>query len=330
MRLHWTAILAVNFMCTGLFAQHKYAVKKSFPVYGMGKWDYLTLGPDDHLYVSNFSQVNVLDKNTGDSLGVIKGTAGVHGVAFVPKTGKGYTSNGAANTVSVFDLKTFKVLNTIKAGENPDAIFYEPWSKKLITSNGKSQDLSLIDPVTEKVVATIALAGKPETAVSNQKGMLYVNLEDKNEILAIDLHTNTVKARWSLAPAEAPTGLVYDAKTNRLYAGCEESFIALDASTGKVVSRLPIGASCDGVTFNPKTREIFTSNGEGTMNVIKAGGPDSYQVLDKVPTQLNGKTITIDPKTGHLYISVATYGPAVEKGVRPPVIANSFKVMDIY
>ena len=181
-----------------------------------------------------------LIKQPGDSIGVIENTTGVHGIAFDKANSKGYTSNGRLNNVTVFDLETNAMITQIATGENPDAILYEPFTKKIITCNGRSKDLSVIDPAQNKVIDTIAVGGKPETAVSNGTGKLYVNVEDKNEIVVVDLKTFTVEAHWPIAPGEEPTGLAFDKTTNRLFAGCGNKFlIAVNAATGKVVASFP-------------------------------------------------------------------------------------------
>src|ERR1700732_1444799 len=208
-----------------------FRVAKVFHIASSGGWDYIAVGPgNNRLYVSHGTQVNVLDETTGDSIGVIPNTTGVHGIAFVTSLGKGYTSNGRLNNITVFDLKSNQPLSQISAGTNPDAIMYDDFSKLIITCNGRSNDLSLIDPSTEKLVATIPVGGKPETAVSDGKGKIFVNIEDKNEIISVDINSHTVLNRWSLAPSEGPTGLAIDLKNNRLFAGCEKTLVVLDAT----------------------------------------------------------------------------------------------------
>src|SRR5438105_128150 len=192
----------------------------TFHIASSGGWDYLSVQPNSNkLYVSHGTQVNILDKSTGDSLSVIPNTTGVHGIAFVPALKKGYTSNGRLNTVTVFDLQTNAVTGQISTGQNPDAIFYDDYSKRVIVCDGRSHDLTIIDPATDKVVATVPVGGKPEEAVSNEAGKIYVNIEDKNEVVAINTSDFTVTGHWSLAPGEAPTGLAIDKATNRLFSG---------------------------------------------------------------------------------------------------------------
>jgi YVTN family beta-propeller protein len=312
---------------TSLLAQHHFQVSQSFPVYSMGGWDYIALGPDGNLYVSNRSQVNIINKETGDSVGVITHTIGVHGIAFVMKLGKGYISNGGTDNVTVFNIATHKELRKIETGKDPDAIFYEPYSGKIVTCNGHSNSLSIIDPVGDKVVATIAVGGKPETAVSDGKGRIYVNLEDKSEIAVVDIKNSSVVARWPLAPAEGPTGLAFDKNTKRLFSGCEKELVVLDAQSGKVVTRIPIGAGCDGVAFDDRSKEIFAANGVGTLTVVKEKHANDFVVQGNIPTQKSARTVALDASTRTLYLPAATFEPNAKHGKRPTIKPDSFKIL---
>jgi YVTN family beta-propeller protein len=305
-----------------------YRIDKTFHIASSGGWDYLAVN-GDKLYVSHGAQVNILNKQSGDSVGVIPNTTGVHGIAFVPGLGKGYTSNGRLNNITVFEIATGKILSQIPTGQNPDAIMYDNNSKRIITCNGRSNDLTIIDPATEKVIATIPVGGKPETAVSNEAGTLYVNIEDKNEIAVVNLQTNTVQSRWSLAPAEGPTGLAYDAISKRLFAGCDKLLVVLDAVTGKTIDKIKIGDGCDGVAFDSQLKTIFTSNGEGTMTIIKEKSANSYEVVENLATKKGARTIAIDETTHTLYLPAADYSPAAVQGQRPAMIPGSFQVLAI-
>jgi YVTN family beta-propeller protein len=328
-----TVLTALTLTLSQISAQKTsgYKVSKTFHIASPGGWDYIAVDENSNkLYVSHGTQVNILDKTTGDSLGVIPNTTGVHGIAFDQALGKGYTSNGRLNTVTVFDLKTSAVLSQIKTGENPDAIMYDEYSKKIITCNGRSKDLTIIDPITETVVATIPVGGKPETAVSDNKGKLFVNSEDKNEIVVVDMVKYTVLNHWTLAPGEEPTGLVIDLKTKRLYATCDKLLVAMDATNGAIVAKQPIGDGCDGAAFDPSTSLIFTSNGEGTISVVKAENANSLKLIETIPTKKSARTITIDTKSHHLYLPAADMEalPAdAPKGTRPKMVVGSFQVL---
>lgn len=329
-----TTITALGLIFSQITAQKTsgYKVSKTFHIASPGGWDYIAVDENSNkLYVSHGTQVNILDKTTGDSLGVILNTTGVHGIAFIQSLGKGYTSNGRLNTVTVFDLKTAAVLSQIKTGENPDAIMYDEFSKKIITCNGRSKDLTIIDPITETVVATIPVGGKPETAVSDNNGKLYVNSEDKNEIVVVDMLKYTVLNHWTLAPGEEPTGLVIDLKTKRLFATCDKLLVAMDATDGKIIAQLPIGEGCDGAAFDPSTNLIFTSNGSaGTVTVVKEQNANSFAVVETITTKKSARTITIDTKSHHLYLPAAdmeALAADAPKGTRPKMVAGSFQIL---
>lgn len=319
------------FSITGINAQTKTGlhITNTFRIASAGGWDYLEVGPvNDWLYVSHGTQVNILNKKTGDSVGVIENTTGVHGIAFDVANGKGYTSNGRINTVTVFDMQTNKVLAQISVGQNPDAISYEPYSKKIITCNGRGKNLSIIDPQQNTVIDSVDVGGKPETAVSNGAGKLFVNVEDKNEIVVVDTKTFKVVNHWSIAPGEGPTGLAYDKNTNRLFAGCDKLLMVIDAINGTVIDKLPIGDGCDGVAFDAATNMIYTSNGEGTLTVIHEDYADRYTVVENIATKKYARTIALDKATHLIYLPTADLekpDPA-QKG-RPKMIAGTFQVL---
>ena len=305
-----------------------YKVVKTFHIASAGGWDYIAVGPgNNRLYVSHGTQVNILDETTGDSIGVIPNTAGVHGIAFVPSLGKGYTSNGRSNNVTVFDVKTNQVLTQVAVGQNPDAIMYEPFSKTVITCNGKSNDLTVFDPLTEKIVATIAVGGKPETAVTDNAGKLYVNVEDKNEIVVVNMKTNTVENHWSLAPAEGPTGLAIDLTTKRLFAGCDKLLVVMDATNGKIVDKLTIGDGCDGVGYDSNLKNIFASCGEGQLTVIHQDNSNKYTVIGNVPTKKSARTVAVNETLHTVYLPAADFGTAAPGERRAPMIPGTFQVL---
>jgi DNA-binding beta-propeller fold protein YncE len=298
-------------------------VSKTFKIGSPGGWDYIAVGPDQKIYVSHGTQVNILDARTGDSVGVIPNTTGVHGIAFAGS--KGFTSNGRLNTVTVFDLKTAAVLQQIPTGQNPDAIMYDPYSKLVITCNGRSHDLSLIDPATGQVTGTIALDGKPETAVSDENGKIYVNIEDKNKISVVDINAKVVVTSWPLQ-AEGPTGLSIDIKTKRLFAGCDKQLVVMDASSGAIVASLPIGDGCDGTAFDARLKLVFASCGEGKLTVIKEESASSFKVIDNVPTKRSARTCAVNETTHEVYLPAADTEPGAA-GERPKVLPGTFGIV---
>ncbi|MGG9963839.1 YncE family protein [Ferruginibacter sp. SUN106] len=315
---------------TAINAQQGLHVLNTLHIASPGGWDYLEVGPvNDWLYVSHGTQVNILNKKTGDSVGVIENTTGVHGIAFDVAGKKGFTSNGRLNTVTVFDMNTNKVLAQIAAGQNPDAIIYEPFSKKIITCNGRGKNLSIIDPVLNKTIDSVDVGGKPETPVSDGMGKLFVNIEDKNEIVVIDTKTFKVLNHWSIAPGDGPTGLAFDKTTKRLFAGCEKLLMVIDATNGNIVDKITIGDGCDGVAFDAATKNIYTANGaDGTMSVIHEESASKFVLVENVVTKKSARTITLDNQSHLIYLPAAELEPMEpgQKG-RPKMKAGTFQVL---
>lgn len=326
----YLSLLALGFAATAS-AQSGYKVTGTFHIASPGGWDYPASDPgSNRVYVSHGTQVNILDKSTGDSVGVITGTTGVHGIAFAAPFGKGYTSNGRLNSVTVFDLKTNAILKQVEVGKNPDWILYDPFSKRIITSNHSAGSLSFIDPENDMVVATVPVIGTAlETVVSDQAGKLFINAEDKNEIAVVDIAKAAVVAHWAL-PADGPTGLAIDVKTKRLFSTCDKLLVVLDAVSGTVVAKVPIGDGCDGAAFDPSTKLIFTSNGEGTMTVVSEVSANEFKVVETVKTKRGARTITLDEKTHRIFLPTADYEPLAAdapKGTRPKMVPGSFQLL---
>ena len=311
-----------------------YHLVKTYNLGGEGGWDYLTL--DDvtrRLYISRATHVIVFDVDAGKVVGDIADTPGVHGVALAPDLGRGFTSNGREGTVSVFDPKTLKTSNKIKVGENPDAILYDPATKRVFTFNGRSKDVSAIDAEKGTVIGTIKLEGKPEFAVDDGRGTLFVNDEDNSQIIALDPDKLAVKSRWPLAPCEAPSGLAIDRKSHRLFAGCDNKVMAIvDSDSGKVISTLPIGGGVDATAFDYDTKLAFASCGEGVLTVIREESPDKFSVAENAKTERVARTMALDPKTHQVYLVTAKFGPtpaatADQPHPRPPILPDTFVLL---
>ncbi len=309
-------------------------VARSFDLGGEGGWDYLTCDADNQrLYVSRSTHVMVVDTENGKAVGDIPNTSGVHGIALAPAVGHGFTSNGKTDTVTIFDMKTLKTLDTVKVGERPDAILFEPATARVFTFNGKSHDATAIDTATGKVVGTVPLEGKPESATSDGAGHVFVNIEDKSEVVEFDPKTLAVLAHWPLAPGEEPSGMAIDVKNHRLFVGCgNQKMIVLDAESGKVLATPAIGDRVDGNAFDPAKGCAFSANGDGTLTVVHEDSPASFAILANVPTGPGARTIALDPKTHRIYLPSAQYEPvaeaaAGEKHPRPKMIAGSFKIL---
>ncbi len=307
-----------------------YKVQQTFHIASGGGWDYIAVSPvGDNVYVSHATQVNILNKNTGDSVGVIPNTQGVHGIAFAPDFMKGFTSNGKMNTVTVFDINTNAVQAQISVGENPDAIMYDPQSKKVYVCNGRSKDLAIIDAANNTVVKTIPLGGKPETAVADDAGNIYINIEDKNEIAVVNSKTYEITHHWPIGKGTSPSGLAIDVRKKRLFAGCDNKLlVVLDAENGKVVKELPIGDGCDGVAFDPGNKTVFSSNGEGTLTVIKEKLGEGLSVIENVPTKKGARTIAVDETTHKVYLPTAEFNASKEPGQkRPGTVPGTFQIL---
>jgi YVTN family beta-propeller protein len=325
----FSSLNAISQNVSGLHIVKKHAIKSN------GGWDYVTVDAGGKkIYVSHGAQVNILSTVTGDSLGVIPNTNGVHGIALVKPLGKGYTSNGKDNSCTVFDLKTYAELRKITVGTNPDAIFYDEFSKKVYVFNGRSNDASVIDPATDKVVATIPLGGKPETGVSDGKGNIFVNSETTNEVVVINAKTYKVENRYKINDGDEPSGLAIDRITGRLFIGCggNQTMVVMDAANGKNLAKFKIG-DCDGVAFDPVLKIAYSSNGEGTVSVIKELTANKFVFVENIVTEKGARTIGIDELTHHLFLPTAQTEPvaptAQNAHPRPKVIAGTFHIIEL-
>jgi DNA-binding beta-propeller fold protein YncE len=307
-----------------------YRLLKTVPVPGDGGWDYLTVDEAGRrVYISHSSQVDVLDADTYELKGTIPDTNGVHGIAVAADVGRGFTSNGRANTVTIFDLKTLKSVGEVKTGRNPDAIIYDPSSKRVFAFNGGSGSATVIDAAEGKEAGTIELGGRPEFAAADGAGNVFVNLEDKNTLLKLDAKKMTVLERWPLTPGETPTGLAMDTATKRLFVGCRNKLlVVVDAENGKVVAKEPIGERVDAAAFDPETKLVFCSCGDGTVSVYHQDGPDKYTLAETIKTKVGAKTMALDRKTHNLFLPSAEFKPNPDKpGGRPVMVPKTFAVL---
>ncbi len=307
----WTSIMVLILTASASAGGPGYHVLTTFKLGGEGGWDYLTLdSAARHLYISRGTHVIVLNVEAGTVEGDIPDTPGVHGIALAPELGRGFVSNGREGTVTIFDLNSLKLINKVKVGENPDAILYDPFTKRVFTFNGRSHDSSAIDATNGNVLATIKLDGKPEFAVSDGNGMIFDNIEDKNEITEIDAKSLQVKSNWPLAPCEGPSGLAIDRKNHRLFSGCDNQMMAVvNADDGKVITTLPIGKGVDATAFDPELGLAFASCGDGHLTVIKEESKDKFSAVENVSTQEGARTMALDDKTHNVYLVTAKFGP---------------------
>lgn len=319
-------VLAVTGVCVfsaKAFAPAQYELKQKFTIGGDGGWDYLTYdAAGKRLFISRATRVQVVDPAKGTVIAEIPNTTGVHGIALAHDLGKGYTSNGRDNTVTVFDLKTLKETGriTLDGAKNPDAILYDPFSKRIFTFNGGSSNTTVIDAMNDKVIANTPLSGKPEFAATDGKGKVYVNIEDKSELTAIDAKTGGVVNTWPLTGCEEPSGLAIDEKHHRLFAGCHNKVMAVvNAETGKVITTVPIGEGVDANAFDPGTDLAFSSNGDGTLTVVHEDSPDKFSVAQNAQTQRFARTMALDSNNHNVYLVTAEIEeqPPAEGQTRP-------------
>jgi YVTN family beta-propeller protein len=301
---------------------------------GKEYWDYITFDKATrNLYVSHNTEVKVVDADSGAIVGSIPNLKRVHGIALVSELGRGFLSDGGADEVVAFDMKTLKVTGHIKTGGNPDCIIYDPVSKHVFTFNGKTNDSSVIDPATAAVVATIPMGGRPEYAVADGQGTIYDNIEDKNEVVALDSHTNTVKARWPIAPAEGATAIDLDVQHHRLFIGGRNKVQAiLNVDSGKIVQTLPIGAGVDTNIFDPENALLFVAVREGILHVFHEDNPDHFSVVEGVKTEFGARNMALDPKTCQLFISTADFAPAPaptadQPNPQPTPVSGTFRLL---
>jgi len=288
-----------------------YHLINTYKLGGEGGWDYLTLDSSARrLYISRATHVIVIDADSGKPVGDIPDTPGVHGIALAPELGRGFVSNGREGTVTIFDIETLKPITKVKVGDNPDAILYDPATKRVFTFNGKSHDSTAIDAAKGTVLGTIKLEGKPEFSASDGKGEIFVNIEDKSQLDAIDPNKLEVKSRWPLAPCQEPSGLSIDRKNRRLFVGCDNKMLAVvDADSGKVLATPAIGEGVDATAFDEGTSLAFASCGEGVLTVVREESPSKFSVAENVKTQEGARTLALDDKTHEVFVVTAKFGP---------------------
>jgi YVTN family beta-propeller protein len=314
-------------------AQH-YKVNGRIPLGGEGGWDYLFAdSANGQLYVSHGTQVEVVDLASEKPVAKITGMKRIHGIAVANDLNRGYISDGGDDVVLIFDLKSNAVLQKVPAGKNPDGILYDPYSRRVFAFNGRSNDVTAIDAASGKVAGTIALDGKPEFPVSDGKGNVYANIEDKSEIVQLDPQTLKVKKTWPLSPCEEPSGLAIDLEARRLFSVCSNNKMAVvNADSGQVIATVAIGDGPDAAAYDPGSKLVFSSNGSGTLTVVGQSSPDKYSVLENVPTERSARTMTLDTKTHKIYLSAAQLGATPEATAdnphpRPKIVPDSFHIL---
>jgi YVTN family beta-propeller protein len=330
-------LFATNFTCTAQTQKSNYKIANSFSIEGDGGWDYITLDENTgRLFVSHGTVTNVVDSKSGKLLGIIQDTKGVHGIALAQDENKAFISCGKDSSVTIINLTTLKFISKVKVtGANPDAILYDKFSHKIFVYNGRTSNATVIDAKTNDVVATIPLEGKPEFSVSDENGKVYVNIEDKSLISVINSTSLKVENSWSVSPGEEPSGLALDNATHRLFSVCNnKKMVVMDAFSGKVITTLEIGERVDGCAFDPELKRAYSSNGDGTLTVVREENSTKFSVLENITTQKGARTICVDKKTHHIYLPTAEYGetPAAtteNPHPRPVIKPGTFVILDV-
>ena len=298
-------------------------------------FDYITVDSSARrVYLSHGTEIKVIDADTGSLIGNITGLKQDHGVAIASEFGRGFITDGAQGKVIFFDLKTLKVTGEAKADQDADSVVYDPASKRVFAQEGDPNSSTVIDAKTGAVVGTIKLGGAPEFAVADGKGTVYVNLEDKDEVVAIDSHTLTIKSRWPVAPAGRPTALAMDVAHRRLFSAGRkpQMLVVMNADTGKVIQSFPISGGVDAAAYEPETGMIFASTREGMVHIFHEDSPDKFSEVETVKTELGAKTMGLDTKTHNLFLDTADFGPpAAPTADRPrpqrTAVPGTFRVL---
>jgi hypothetical protein len=324
-------------LCAGLMSRAAapapgpsgYHLVKTVPIPGDEGWDYLTVDSDARrVYISHGSHVVVMNADTYAIEGDIPDTQGVHGIALAPDLGRGFVSAGRANTAVIFDAKSLKTLGTAKTDANPDAIVYDAVTKRVFTLNGRGQNTTAINGADGTVAGTLALGGKPEFAVADGKGSIFVNIEDKNELVQFDAQKITETHRWPLAPCKSPSGLAMDLKNRRLFAVCDEKVMAVvNADTGKVVASPAICDGPDAAAFDPATGYAFASCGDGNLTVVHEDSPDKFSVVENVSTKRSARTMGLDLKTHNIFLPAAEFDAPAAGERRGKMKPGSFGIV---
>jgi YVTN family beta-propeller protein len=302
---------------------------------GSEYFDYITFdSAARRVYLSHGTEVKVLDADNDKVIGDISGLKRDHGVAIVPELGRGFISDGDAGEVAIFDLKTLRITGHIKTDKDSDSILYDPASKRIFCFNGDPNSVSVIDPAAAKVISTLPLGGAPEQAVADGKGMIFDNLEDKNEVIAIDSRELKITARWPVAPAGQPVSIAMDRQSRRLFIGARNPavFVVMDADTGKIIGpSFPIGARVDTTVFDPETLIAACSTGDGTIHLFHEDAPNRVSAVETVNTEYGAKTMALDPKTHHLLVDTSDFSaPATagkQENARPVAKPGTFRLL---
>lgn len=327
------AIAGILLATNGLQAQpnNAYTLVKSVPLGAPDRWDYAVSDADSkRVYIAHGDRVTVIDANTGAVLGQVEGMpGGTHGIAISAATGQGFTDDGEKGEAVAFDLKTFKVTRRIAAADDADGIVRDPTTGRIFVIEGDPGTISVIEPKTGSVVATIKAGEKMEYAAADNHGHIFVAGEAASDVLKIDARTATILARWPTPSCEKPHGLAFDTAGKRIFMSCvNEKLVVVDAVSGKLVATLAIGKGSDAVAFDPVRRRVFSSDGrDGKVSMYQQVTPDSYTAMADIPTVVSARNMTVDERTGRIFVVGADTEPSATPGGRPRVRPGTTRVM---
>ncbi|XHS80451.1 YncE family protein [Burkholderiaceae bacterium UC74_6] len=332
MRTIWNALLLTLAVLGATAQATEYGVRQTVHLGGEGGWDYLSYDPaTQRLFISRGTHVQVVDPDSGTVVGDIPDTPGVHGIAIATGLDKAYTSNGRDNSLTVFAPSTLKVLGRIATpdGVGPDFIAFDPTTRQVLAFNGKSHSATFVDTATDRVAHTLPLAGKPEAAVSDGKGRMFVEIEDKNLLQVIDTDRAAVQANWPLPGCDEPAGLAIDREERRLFVACHnKTLLVLDAGDGRVVGHVAIGAGVDAAGFDAGRRLVFSAQGDGSLSVIQGDKGAGYRVVQTVTTRPGARTLAVDEQRHRVFLVTADFEPQPEgKSGRRVMKPDSFTLL---
>lgn len=331
-RNHFALLIFGTATLVSAAAAGGYHLVKEIPVAGDGSWDYLTVDPDAHrLYVSHQTQVEVLDLDSEQPVGKITDLNGVHGIAIASKLGRGFITSGLSSSVTIFDLKTLKHLTEVPAGKSPDGVLYDSTSGRVFAFNHHGDNVTVFGASDGKIAGTVELGGEPEFPVNDEKGSVWVNLENKSTLVRINAQSLEVTGRWPTAPCVEPASMAIDREHRRLFIGCGNQVMAVaDPDTGKIITTMPIGVHVDATAFDPETGQIFNAN-NGSVTIIHQDSADQYSAVETVTTRLKANTLAVDPKTQKVYLPSANVEvpKATPENPHPAVIRapGTFKIL---
>ena len=311
-----------------------YHLIKRVKLGGAGGWDYLEVDPATHrLFISRATHVIVVDPDQGKVIGEVPDTQGVHGIAFANEFNKGFTTNGRTSNSTIFDLASLKAIGDAPTEKGPDGLIYDPFSKRAFSFNGEANSSTAIDAASGKVAGSVALGGGPEFAASDNKGNIFVNLEDKSALVKFDAKTLQVESTWPLAPCESPSGLAIDAAHEILVVGCRNKLMTfVDGNSGKVLGTVPIGQGVDANRFDPVTGYAFASCGDGTLTIAHEDSPTNFTLVESIQTQRGARTMALDYATHTVYLVTAELGSAPPSTPenphpRPTIVPDTFTLL---